>query len=1057
MRRFLTLLLYVVLATVATAAPVWNMPVAVEQPNGDTLHCFVSGDEFFHRLHDADGYTIVQSPTGEYVYATLEEGDLIPTSLVAGRDDPRTSGLTPNLMPDAKHLKRLHDAWLVPEKYRPAPAKTQGANHGTLNNLVIFIRFSDESSCTTSPFSTIDAMFNDSTAGAVSMFNYFWHTSYQNMRILTHYRPEPSGSTILSYQDSHPRSYYMPYNNSTNTIGYNGDDERRTREFTLLQNAVNWVNANSPVPTSVNLDTDNDGLIDNICFVVSGTYTGWSQLLWPHKWELYDRNVYINGKRVYTFNLQLAGSGSHYFSVSTFCHEMTHTLGAPDLYHYENYTSVSPGGTWDLMNSNQTPPQQSNSFFKINYLNWIDSIPQIEDTGTYTMHSLATGPNHAYKIASSSPHEWYILEYRNTSDTFDSSIPNRGMLIWRYNDLSTADNANFDFFNTPHQLWLFRPNSNIDTIDGTIANAAFGVNNRTHFDSTSNPRPYLCDGTFDNSFSITNIQLSSDFSTVSFTFTPHTPPACGRVSVFPISEDFEDGTEGCWQFVSNNSNNMDRAGVADYSRASIQPHEGNYMFGFSSYRSASDYNQYLISPKLQHSHPLNFQFYYRRSHSTNECFRILSSSSTKSPGAFTDTLADVEVATTGWHDIHVMVPPAAKYVAINYYSNYKYYLYVDELELRDSLYGPNDTVLRDTTYIYVQDTLTRVVYDTTIVWVHDTLTHVTADTLYTHQTDTVYYYVTDTVEVTVFDTNIFTPETHEVMIVSNEEGRGKTSGSGIFVHNTQLEIAAIAKSGFRFDHWMDGSRDNPRTIVVDNDLLFSAYFVPGEGLPTAMAKNIITLHDTIVIHDTVWITTHATAYVVRHDTTWLYARDTLLITLHDTLPMPIHDTFAIETHAPFDYDSTHYYTLTVLSNNEAMGVVAGNGLFPLGTAVQLGAIAAPGHHLASWNDGTTDNPKTITITGDETYIATFETGEPVAIDTTVTISPYLVYVQGRRIAIKAPGNLSVAVYNTIGQCVYASNGTTAEHTNTRFTPPLRPGLYLVRIGSGTPHKVIVLN
>ena len=62
---------------------------------------------------------------------------------------------------------------------------------------------------------------------------------------------------------------------------------------------------------------DNDGYVDNICFIVKGTYTGWNDLLWPHKWSLYDRNVYINGKRVYTFNLQLEGSGSHYFSTST--------------------------------------------------------------------------------------------------------------------------------------------------------------------------------------------------------------------------------------------------------------------------------------------------------------------------------------------------------------------------------------------------------------------------------------------------------------------------------------------------------------------------------------------------------------------------------------------------------------------------------------------------------------------------------------------------------------------------------------------------------------------
>jgi hypothetical protein len=166
--RKLLFLLFVVLSSAAMSAPVWNKPVTIVQPNGDTLQCFVSGDEFFHRLHDADGYTIVRNTTtGEFVYATLVEGDLAPTTLLVGHNDPRSAGLTANLMPDALHLKQLHDAWKVPEKYLPPAPKTSGRNHGTMNNVVIFIRFSDETTCTSSSFSTINSMFNDSTAGAV--------------------------------------------------------------------------------------------------------------------------------------------------------------------------------------------------------------------------------------------------------------------------------------------------------------------------------------------------------------------------------------------------------------------------------------------------------------------------------------------------------------------------------------------------------------------------------------------------------------------------------------------------------------------------------------------------------------------------------------------------------------------------------------------------------------------------------------------------------------------------------------------------------------------------
>ena len=119
MKRILTLLVLMMLGAAAMAAPVTNMPVLRVQPNGDTLRCWVSGDEFFHRLHDADGYTIVQNvKTGMYVYAALENGVLVPTEYVPGRVNPAQVGLKPNLMPSAEELKRLHHLWDIPEPYR---------------------------------------------------------------------------------------------------------------------------------------------------------------------------------------------------------------------------------------------------------------------------------------------------------------------------------------------------------------------------------------------------------------------------------------------------------------------------------------------------------------------------------------------------------------------------------------------------------------------------------------------------------------------------------------------------------------------------------------------------------------------------------------------------------------------------------------------------------------------------------------------------------------------------------------------------------------------------
>lgn len=65
------------------------------------------------------------------------------------------------------------------------------------------------------------------------------------------------------------------------------------------------------------------------------------------------------------------------------------------------------------------------------------------------------------------------------------------------------------------------------------------------------------------------------------------------------------------------------------------------------------------------------------------------------------------------------------------------------------------------------------------------------------------------------------------------------------------------------------------------------------------------------------------------------------------------------------------YTITAISANDAMGTVTGGGTYPAGTTVQLNANPAANHHFVSWNDGNTSNPRTITVTGNATYIASF--------------------------------------------------------------------------------------
>ena len=67
-------------------------------------------------------------------------------------------------------------------------------------------------------------------------------------------------------------------------------------------------------------------------------------------------------------------------------------------------------------------------------------------------------------------------------------------------------------------------------------------------------------------------------------------------------------------------------------------------------------------------------------------------------------------------------------------------------------------------------------------------------------------------------------------------------------------------------------------------------------------------------------------------------------------------------------------TITVTSANESMGTVSGGGEYEFGTVATITATPNEGYRFVSWNDGNTNNPRTITVTGNATYIATFEEG-----------------------------------------------------------------------------------
>lgn len=553
MKRILSTILLIAFAIGSIlAGPLKNVPCTITQPNGLVINCFVSGDEFFNYYHDADGYTIIMNnETGYYTYGIEQNGQVVPSEYIVGQVNPATTAaLTPGarISDEIIMARRVERARQIADN-NPAP-RTREANHGQMSNIVVFISFQND---TVFPktFSQVDAMFNDtSSSSSVSLKNYYRHVSYNQFTIQSYLFPQPGpNDMIVSYHDIHSEGYFRPYS-YTNPGGYVDANERLEREFALLDSTIRYVK--QFIPPTLNMDYNNDGMVDNVVFIVNCGVGGWSDLLWPHRWSIYDRSVYMHGKRVYDFNLILADD-DYYFDIGTLCHEMFHTLSAPDLYSGVGGPTFT--GAWDLMENTTNPPQNMSSYMKVKYGTWIEDLPEASETGQYTIYPVATSPNCAYKIYPDRihhPNQYLVVEYRNTQTPFDGTVYGTGAVIYRVNT-DYDGNSGADYINQFPEIYAFRKNSSPQggsaaPSTGNIYQSYFGSYNMKEFSEYTNPYPFYANGT-----PITGLRLT-DFQDFGDSLQFYLVKGEVTIDTFPWVEPFESANIPyyCYQEYVNN-------------------------------------------------------------------------------------------------------------------------------------------------------------------------------------------------------------------------------------------------------------------------------------------------------------------------------------------------------------------------------------------------------------------------------------------------------------------------------------------------------------------------
>ena len=129
----------------------------------------------------------------------------------------------------------------------------------------------------------------------------------------------------------------------------------------------------------------------------------------------------------------------------------------------------------------------------------------------------------------------------------------------------------------------------------------------------------------------------------------------------------------------------------------------------------------------------------------------------------------------------------------------------------------------------------------------------------------------------------------------------------------------------------------------------------------------------------------------------------------------------------------------------------GSGKSDKGAEIADGSDAYNGYHFTQWNDGSTANPRTITVTGNATYVANFAANQPQGIDQ-LRHSFAIASLPGNVISISGVENRTVEIYDITGRLL--SSALCREDLFKAMMPS--SGVYLVVVDGLPAQKVVTL-